>query len=144
MTTYHGKPCKKCGGTERYRTSYGCVPCAKAPRLTNSKQEYYQKNKEKWRQSSWERRYGITPDQFQSMWDAQKGLCLVCSDPLRMDRSGHAVDHDHATGRVRSILCSRCNCAVGQVREDERIALAVAEYIRTHCAANERGLADAA
>lgn len=40
------------------------------------------------------------------------------------------LDHDHATGRARGFLCHRCNTALGMVRDDVRILLALAKYLR--------------
>lgn len=56
-------------------------------------------------------KYGITPEQYDKMLDAQAGKCLLCqrSDlPL-------AVDHCHDTGRIRGLLCLPCNGSLGWV-----------------------------
>ena len=57
-------------------------------------------------------RYGITPDDFDNMLDAQNGGCAIC------DRKDNlCVDHDHTSGNVRGILCIRCNTAIGYMNE---------------------------
>jgi hypothetical protein len=52
------------------------------------------------------RRYGITPAQWQMMWDRQHGLCDICAKPLK--ERAH-VDHDPKSGRVRGLLHGFCN-----------------------------------
>ena len=75
------------------------------------------------------RRYGIGADEVQLMLDAQKWRCLICAAGLTA-KTAH-VDHDHATGAVRGILCFNCNIAIGQVEDDEdRLAAAMAYVAR--------------
>lgn len=54
------------------------------------------------------RAYGITMARYEDMWLWQGGRCAICQGT---NKSGHAlaVDHDHATGVVRGLLCVRCN-----------------------------------
>ena len=81
-------------------------------------------------------RYGLTPAAHAELLAAQGGKCAVCGD-LENDRTpGHwrgrlCVDHDHDTGKVRGLLCNDCNAAAGHAGT-ERVALALAEYLRLH------------
>jgi hypothetical protein len=46
---------------------------------------------------------------YRAMHKAQGGACLIC------DTKGELwVDHDHTTGRIRGLICPRCNCVVGR------------------------------
>jgi len=55
------------------------------------------------------KRYRITIDQFTELLESQEGKCAVCGT-----RDGRqVVDHDHDTGKVRGILCVRCNVSIG-------------------------------
>lgn len=58
--------------------------------------------KRKWNLSA---RYGITPEQWDEMLTKQGGACVICREPPKRP----VVDHDHKTGKVRGILCHRCN-----------------------------------
>lgn len=53
------------------------------------------------------RRFGVTAEQYMAMFDAQGGTCAICHRKPRKYKL--AVDHDHDTGAIRGLLCSRCN-----------------------------------
>src|SRR5947207_5846614 len=59
------------------------------------------------------RRYGLTLDDFETLWRNQEGRCALCHRPLRRGRRQTCVDHDHDTGRVRGLLCILCNQSLG-------------------------------
>lgn len=59
--------------------------------------------------------YGLTADAFDAMLAAQGGLCAICGD--RMAGKFLHVDHCHSSGRVRGLLCTRCNPGIGYFRE---------------------------
>lgn len=63
------------------------------------------------------RRYGISTTELQALMQQAKGLCMLC----RKKRKLH-IDHDHATGRVRGLLCYRCNVFVWAVHENPQLA----------------------
>lgn len=78
-----------------------------------------------------QRNYGISIDDFEQMAVQQKGLCAICDDKLDMGFNT-AVDHDHATGAVRGLLCSRCNRSLGGFRDQIDLLTKAAEYLRRH------------
>ena len=51
--------------------------------------------------------YNITLAEYDQMFEDQKGVCAICGNPENNRRL--AVDHDHKTGKVRGLLCTRCN-----------------------------------
>jgi hypothetical protein len=58
--------------------------------------------------------YGITLEEYDKMFEAQKGLCWICGNPQRSKLSEHlCVDHNHETGEVRGLLCHTCNTTLG-------------------------------
>jgi len=57
------------------------------------------------------RKYRITQDDYERMYVAQNGRCALC----RRERPILAIDHDHKTGRVRDLLCTRCNTGIGWI-----------------------------
>jgi hypothetical protein len=50
---------------------------------------------------------GVTIADYDRMLEAQHGVCAICGNPPKTRRLD--VDHDHKTGRVRGLLCHRCN-----------------------------------
>ncbi len=57
------------------------------------------------------KKYGITKEQFNDMIDNQNNQCAICNKELSSEIH---IDHDHATGKVRGILCGKCNKGLGQ------------------------------
>ena len=80
-------------------------------------------------------RYGLEDGEFESMYELQGGRCAICSKkfpPLSADSArGTHVDHDHRTGKVRALLCARCNFRLGVLEKDDWVPKAEA-YLRRH------------
>jgi len=62
------------------------------------------KSREQW----YVRKYGITLAQKQIMLQLQNYLCMICERVMELNNKCH-VDHDHETGKVRGLLCNKCN-----------------------------------
>jgi hypothetical protein len=73
--------------------------------------------------------YGIKIDQYELMFSQQKGLCYICGKPECSSNRQLAVDHDHATGKVRGLLCGKCNKAIGLLNDDISILKSAIEYL---------------
>ena len=80
------------------------------------------------RMRSLQRKYGISAENWQMLYERQGGLCALCRVPGRTGRHGIlSVDHCHETGRIRGLLCTPCNSAIGILGESrERIARVLA------------------
>lgn len=57
--------------------------------------------------------YGIDLDEYERMLAVQGGVCAICDQPEKAKNRLLCVDHDHQTGVVRGLLCTRCNTALG-------------------------------
>lgn len=89
------------------------------------------------------KRYGITEVDYTSLLQQQRGVCAICHRPeTRIDARGKvcrlAVDHDHDTGAVRGLLCTKCNSAMGQADDNPDRLLAMAIYLEKARAADSR------
>lgn len=76
-------------------------------------------------------RYGIDEVAFQRMATEQDSRCAICRDPFSFDYNTH-VDHDHATKKIRGLLCGRCNRGLGLMKDSPEILEAAAVYLRKH------------
>ncbi len=81
-------------------------------------------------------RFGITQEDYNEMFSRQNGVCAICGQPETAMRKGKlihlAIDHDHKTGTVRELLCSKCNKALGLLDEDEDRCRSMVAYIQKH------------
>jgi len=127
-------PCRKCGSAERNKWGQ-CVACRKAWYRQNSEEvnkkskewaNTHQATAEETRERSRLKKYGLTVEQHQQLLAEQNGLCRICEEPF--GRFIH-IDHDHGTGRVRGLLCHKCNVGLGHFRDDPQLLRAAAEYI---------------
>lgn len=82
------------------------------------------------------RRYGITEHQYNSMLESQNYVCAICGEPESHIINGAtkrlAVDHCHATGKVRGLLCAHCNQAIGRLKDDPSLIRKAADYVERH------------
>ena len=78
--------------------------------------------------------YGLTPAAYDAMLAAQGGVCAICTrPPSKEGRQKHLhVDHDHDSGRVRALLCGRCNLGIGTFGDSADLLSAAVEYLRRH------------
>ena len=75
--------------------------------------------------------FGITLEGYNKLFELQSGCCAICGIHQSELNTNLAVDHDHKTGRVRALLCSRCNTGLGQFKEDVEIIKKALEYLNT-------------
>lgn len=89
--------------------------------------------------AAWERslrkKFGITADDYFAALDLQGGGCAICGElkpggrPRADGQIRLAVDHCHTTGRVRGLLCRRCNIVIGKVRDRPILLIRAVLYL---------------
>jgi hypothetical protein len=79
------------------------------------------------RRSKFKNQYGISMEDYERMLAAQGGGCAICGATVPSSRTKFfAVDHCHATGVVRGLLCTKCNRGLGLFNDDtDRLSAAV-------------------
>ena len=152
------KTCRKCG-IAKPLTEFGahasgagglqprCRPCKMVDnRISHEKHrevrnafrranpQKYKRGKLEWH---WKKKLGVdmTLERYAEMKAAQNDLCAICGRPENVSRSGKvislAVDHCHANGQVRELLCLSCNVTLGKL-EREDMLLRVLRYLGRH------------
>lgn len=72
------------------------------------------------------RAYGLTPEAYDALLEAQDGACAGCHWPFEV--TPH-VDHCHASGRVRGLLCKPCNTVLGMANDNTDTLRRLAAYL---------------
>lgn len=70
------------------------------------------------------RKYGLTPEDYDLMLTAQGAACAICRTRDTAPHPNFHVDHDHQTGRIRGLLCWRCNVRLVSLDDEEWCAKA--------------------
>jgi hypothetical protein len=73
------------------------------------------------------RKYGMHIDHYQYMIDKQQNLCAICKKEMKPPH----IDHDHATGKIRSLLCLNCNTGLGMLKDDIKLLAGAIVYLAT-------------
>lgn len=75
------------------------------------------------------RQYGMTPEEYDAMLAQQGGGCALCGAEKGHNGTSLAVDHCHRTGKIRGLLCTKCNTALGHFGDDAYGLRRVLAYI---------------
>lgn len=130
------KKCSRCGiekpETEfslRMSTKNGlmprtfCMTCEGGKFADSEESKAYQKQ---WKMMD---RYGVTPEQVQAMGEAQEWVCPISGTDIR---EKYYIDHDHATGKVRQLLCFHCNVGLGHFKDSTELMTKAITYLEQH------------
>lgn len=128
------KACKQCVLTSR--KAYQQLPERKIRHqaLQNIRRN---RQREKYRNEKLGVRFGINLQEYEEMFKAQGGVCAICKKPeeslhhITKEIKRLAVDHDHKTGKIRGLLCFRCNTFIGRCEDDVSFFSSIVAYL-TH------------
>ena len=93
-----------------------------------SKRHYWE-NREKNLSDKRYKKYGITQEEYLRIVRLQEYKCAVC---FKEDKINLSVDHNHKTGKLRGIICNRCNMALGNVGDSPQVLRSLANYLEKH------------
>ena len=107
----------------------------------------YAKNPEKYRLRSRNRtyeelknwdlkhKYNITFKDYLEIWNNQNGVCAICGQPETKTVKGTlsmlSVDHNHKTGKIRGLLCFKCNTTLGRINDSSDVLKKMIDYLNT-------------
>ncbi len=153
------KRCKKCG-IEKSRSEYTVYSCGSRAghlaaycklcrskiqsvtwkfRIANDQTLY---RRVQWK-SKLKRKYGISMEDYYRILDKQGGGCALCGSKTsksrgykRISDAAFCVDHCHSTGKIRGLLCTACNRAIGLIKDNHVTAKKMANYLRREVDSN--------
>jgi len=73
--------------------------------------------------------YGVTPEEYTKMFNKQNGKCAICGRHQSELTRSLCVDHNHKTGKIRGLLCNRCNLALSNINEDINLLKPIKNYL---------------
>lgn len=111
--------CKACRSAANYKSKI---------RNKDTYQQYRIKTAESSRRSYLKKTWGITLEEFNELKDSQDSLCAIC----KINADILHIDHNHQTGKIRSLLCNNCNRGIGHLKESPVILHAAIEYLIHH------------
>jgi hypothetical protein len=131
-------PCVDCGG-EVFASRSDRVRCDDCRRRHNLKRGRTNKSRQRaknpelaravYRRWQLAKTYGLTVNQYEELLSAQGGVCATCLTNNPGSKDWH-VDHDHATGRVRGLLCANCNLTLGKVGDSVETLERMISYMK--------------
>jgi hypothetical protein len=74
-------------------------------------------------------KYNMTREDRQNLIDQQNGQCAICGYFFKSEKHTH-IDHCHTTGKIRGILCSYCNVALGLLKDSPEILENAIKYLK--------------
>jgi len=101
-------------------------------RLKQWREENREKIKLQIKHNALKRKYGVSLKDYNDMIKKQNGKCVICFSVL-VGRTAH-LDHCHATGTVRAVLCESCNKGLGNFRDNPASLRSAASYLERFAA----------
>ena len=90
-------------------------------------------SKETIRQRNLEKNFGKGAlDVYRDLFEAQQGVCSICSRPENGRYKHLSIDHDHDTGKIRGLLCNNCNRGLGLLKDSPELLRKAARYVENY------------
>lgn len=112
---------------EKYRAEH-CEELATYRKRYDAK--YYVEHREDNRKCGLRSRYNLTLEQYQEILDNQGGRCFICGRHQSEFTKKLHVDHDHITGKIRGLLCTSCNTALGLLKDNIDYLIKAIQYLQ--------------
>jgi hypothetical protein len=104
-------------------------------RLNRNQRNYITKNRDKQRAAHIKRTYGINWEDYLQLFAKQVGECCICRVKLsthQQEDNPHEIahiDHCHTTGKIRGLLCNKCNSAIGYFNDSALLCKLASQYL---------------
>ena len=125
------KQCSTCNEekpiTEFYKKRAICKSCSNKA-SSQWKKDNKEKNSISIQKAKLKAKYGITLEQYEAMVKEQKGVCYICKSENPNRKLN--VDHCHKTGKIRKLLCNKCNMTLGLLNDSSELLKQFIFYLR--------------
>lgn len=91
---------------------------------------WYKRNPDRSKHNHLMREYGISLDDYNKLLVIQQDKCAICGTHKSLHDKGLCVDHCHVTGKVRGLLCLKCNRGIGFLKDDSELCLKAHHYLK--------------
>lgn len=112
---------------KEYQKKYHANPVYKARRREQLQDPVRKAKRKNYRLK---RIHGITHEDYLTMLKKQQYKCLICKQDHSIFKDGLVVDHCHATGKIRGLLCPFCNTGIGLLKENPTILRRAIHYLK--------------
>jgi hypothetical protein len=118
-----------------------CIPCNKERKRKEKFNRYHSLSKEQRRVQNKKgnvRKFGISYEEYHAMLERQDNKCSICNKEETETNVVYnhtkylAIDHCHETGKIRGLLCSKCNKGIGMFKEDISILKSAISYLEKY------------
>ena len=106
--------CRNCGGKRENLVVQHCDRCREAQKTTKLK-----------------RTYDITIEDYNRMFEEQNGVCWICGNVETTNGGTLHIDHNKESGKIRGLLCGKCNRAIGCLNHSPELLQRAIEYLET-------------
>ena len=103
-----------------------CAPCG-----IEYKKKWYAKNKAWAKEYANLKNYGVSTEALKNILSEQNNKCGICNSDLDNSKNTH-IDHCHTTGKIRGILCQKCNHGIGLFKDSTEILKRAILYLGKH------------
>jgi len=127
--------CKAC--THARQKAYRAKPDVRvARRKYDHEHRHTPQGRHAYRKAALKYNYGITLAEYEDILAAQNGACSIChgKEPAatKFGKKSLHVDHNHKTGAIRGLLCTNCNLALGNFKDNKQSLLRAIIYLEKH------------
>lgn len=77
------------------------------------------------------KKFGISQKEYNKLLKEQNNVCVLCGRSEELDRN-FAIDHCHNSGKIRGLLCFKCNTGLGSFGDSIELLLKAVEYLKKH------------
>lgn len=106
-------------------------PCNSSENRKNIDNKYRKNNPDKIKDYKLRKKYGITLEEYNKILNQQNSKCSICGTHQDDLTKNLVVDHDHCTGKIRGLLCDKCNRGLGHFNDDIKLLRKAVNYLVT-------------